>query len=255
MTTTLLLDSDIVAYQFAATAQENFDFKETGVCTIVEDLADVLPKVDKWIKELMGQLHGDELIVCLSVPTHEGFRIKVLPTYKMNRTGTVRPVHLQAIKDHLATAYTSYIRPELEADDVMGILATHPKYKDGMTIIVSEDKDMQTIPGLLFRPNRDTAPRFITTAFADRFHMYQTLTGDSVDNYKGCPGIGPVKADRILDDALNDYWPSVVETYEAKGLTEEDALVQARVARICRYSDYDLDKKEVKLWNPPRAVQ
>jgi DNA polymerase-1 len=251
MTTTLLLDSDIVAYQFASAAQENYDFKDTGVCIICKDLTEVTPLVDEWITALMKQLHADELIVCLSVPTHEGFRLKVLPSYKSNRSGTIRPLLLQPLKDHLANAYPSYIRPELEADDVMGILATHPtKFKGGMTIIVSEDKDMQTIPGLLFRPNRDTTPRFITTASADRYHMYQTLVGDAVDGYKGCHGIGPVKAERILDDALNDYWPSVVAAYEAKGLTEEDALVQARVARICRYSDYDLDKKEVKLWNP-----
>jgi DNA polymerase-1 len=43
----------------------------------------------------------------------------------------------------------------------------------------------------------------------------------------------------------------VVAAFESKGLTEEDALVQARVARICRASDYDFKTKEVKLWNPP----
>jgi hypothetical protein len=39
----------------------------------------------------------------------------------------------------------------------------------------------------------------ITEAQADRFHMIQTLTGDVTDGYPGCPGIGPVKAEQILN--------------------------------------------------------
>ena len=37
------------------------------------------------------------------------------------------------------------------------------------------------------------------------------------------------------------------------GLTEEDALVQARVARILRANEYDFGTGEVKLWEPSRA--
>ena len=68
-----------------------------------------------------------------------------------------------------------------------------------------------------------------------------------------CPGVGPVKAEECLAEAKiygGPYWSAVVATYENKGLTEEDALVQARVARICRADDYDFKNKEVRLWNP-----
>lgn len=33
------------------------------------------------------------------------------------------------------------------------------------------------------------------------------------------------------------------------GMTKEDALLNARMARILRAEDYDFKKKEVKLWN------
>ena len=83
---------------------------------------------------------------------------------------------------------------------------------------------------------------------ADRFHLYQTLVGDQTDNYKGCPGVGPVKAETAL--GANPTWASVVGCYEKAGLTEEDALVQARVARILRHGEYNKMTCEVKLWTP-----
>lgn len=47
---------------------------------------------------------------------------------------------------------------------------------------------------------------------------------------------------------LNEMWKLVVETYKSKGFTEEDALRNARMARILRAEDYDFNNKEIKLW-------
>ena len=52
----------------------------------------------------------------------------------------------------------------------------------------------------------------------------------------------------VLDE--KEAWQVVVETYASKGLTEEEALQQARVARILRHTDYDVEKEEVVLWKP-----
>lgn len=130
---------------------------------------------------------------------------------------------------------------------IMGILSTHPKLVPGKRIIVSEDKDLQTIPGWIWNPAKDAKPRYISEEQADYFHLYQTLVGDTTDGYKGCPGIGKTKAPGILQEG---GWEAVRSAYARKGLTEEDALLQARVARICRASDYDFKKQEVILWNP-----
>ena len=43
---------------------------------------------------------------------------------------------------------------------------------------------------------------------------------------------------------------SRVETFEEKGLTEEDALINAQLARILTTNDYDHEKKEPILWTP-----
>lgn len=246
MKRTLLVDADIFAFKFAAKAQRLTPF---GLA--VDELADVTPKVDECLSDLLVQLKATNLIICLSCPSAEGWRMKVLPSYKGNRKDTVRPVLLQALKDHMESSYPSYRKPTLEADDIMGILSTHPTLVPGERIIVSEDKDMKTIPGWLFNPAKHTKPVLITEEAADHFHLWQALAGDTTDGYKGCPGVGPVKADAALNTPeLGCCWEAVVSVYLARGHTEEDALVQARVARISRSSDYDFKNKETILWTP-----
>ena len=38
--------------------------------------------------------------------------------------------------------------------------------------------------------------------------------------------------------------------FEDKGYTQEDALTNARLARILTVDDYDFNKKQPKLWSP-----
>lgn len=238
------------------------------------------PQIDALLADWKEKLKADELIICLSCPHEENFRLKVLPSYKGNRDYSNRPALLGPIKEYLAEAYKTYARPTLEADDVMGILSTHPKLIPGKKIIVSEDKDMKTIPGWLWNPAKDSKPRLIEQLEADWRHLYQTLIGDSTDGYKGCPGVGKDTAFEVLGDGsfavgqvayehtfksgprkgtvevryrkerMDSRWEAIVSWFARAGLSEEDALIQARVARICRASDYDFKNKEVRLWQP-----
>lgn len=138
----------------------------------------------------------------------------------------------------------------LEADDLMGILATTEGYED--SIVVTLDKDLKTIPGRHYNPVKDDKPRTVTQAEADRYWLYQTLIGDSTDGYKGCPLIGPVKAEKILgtETSLGALWGRVEATYKAAGVGVAGCLQQARVARILRRSDYCKDTKTIRLWHP-----
>ena len=87
---------------------------------------------------------------------------------------------------------------------------------------------------------------------ANKFHIFQTLVGDSTDNYKGCPSYGPKKAEKLMDgeDDINNLWTKVLTAFDKAGLSTGHALTQARVARILRYGDFDFNTKQVKLWNP-----
>lgn len=248
--TTILVDADIVAYKFAAAAEENFFFDEGVPLQLLDNFDQVSVQIDEYLAELMTKLGGTKLVLALSCPSEENFRLPVLPSYKENRKGVQRPTYLKPVREWLIKNYPNaiYQRPTLEGDDVMGILATS-KVIPGKKIIVSEDKDLQQIPGWLYNPRKDDKPRQITEEAGDYYFYTQTLTGDPTDNYKGCPGIGKVRAEKILSEA-EDKWAAIVETYESKGLTEEDALVQARCARICRAADYDFKGRKVILWSP-----
>lgn len=249
LTTTLLIDADIVAFKIASTSQKAFKFDgpDSPPCLQVDEWEEVAPRLDELMQEYLSKTKADDLIICLSCPTDEGWRKAIYPDYKAHRDYSNRPVYLDRCKDYLAEHYRSFRKPTMEADDIMGILSTHSKLVPGKRIIVSEDKDLQTIPGWLWNPAKDAKPRLIAEEQADYFHLYQALIGDTTDGYKGCPGIGPVKAQAILQEGK---WEAVRSAFVRKGLTEEDALLQARVARICRASDYDFKKQEVILWNP-----
>jgi DNA polymerase-1 len=170
------------------------------------------------------------------------------------------------------------MRPNLEADDVMGIFSTNPKYKPGAKkIIVSIDKDMQTIPGWLFNPDKDYQPWEVTKEHADRFHLAQALGGDQTDNYAGCPSIGFATAWNALETLVKpesfehtfksgkrqgeteirwtkteaeDMWDVVLANFDKQGLNEQAALLQAQVSRILRHGEYQSKKQKVVLYEP-----
>lgn len=254
MTRLLLIDADVVAYNAAAACEKATHWGDgywTWHCDENEVRQAVLDKIDQYREAL------DATDVKLCLTDSEGnFRFGVLPSYKGNRKSTKKPLVLKAIKEWLIEEHDAYFRPGLEGDDCMGILATAAGVK-GEKIIVSIDKDMKTIPGLYCR-DLESGVVEISEAEADYFHMYQTLMGDSTDGYAGCPGIGPKTAEAILAEAagsgdLEVLWPLVVKAFAKKGLSEADALQQARVARILRASDYDFKKKEPILWLPPQT--
>ena len=107
---------------------------------------------------------------------------------------------------------------------------------------------MQQIPG---RHYDMSGEKFfdVTKEEGRRFHLLQTLAGDSTDGYSGCPGYGMKKAEQLL--AEESYtWEPIVKAYKEKGLTEEDALLNARLARILTDEDYDFQKGTPILWTP-----
>ena len=278
-----MIDADIVAYRIASKNEQRYNWgadEETGeeiTTVIVNDPKDVEAQVHETIQEYLAATQADDFLICLSDDNYN-WRKKVLPSYKQNRKESIRPELLYPLKEFMYDQFPSARKDTLEADDVMGIYSTHPKLIAGRKIIVSEDKDMKTIPGWLWNPSKDLKPRLVSLEEADLFHMQQTLTGDTTDGYKGCPGAGKGEFDKIAaspfklvpyehtfkrgvrageteirfrKEPCETIWEAIVSQYEAKGLTEYHAITQARVARILRHTDFDYKKKEVILWQPP----
>lgn len=243
---TLLVDADIVAFQFAVVNQEEYVWDEDTSSTSL-DLGTAIEQVDYFIKELMKTTRASDALFCFT--SSPNFRYDVLPTYKHNRKGKEKPELLKDIRKHIEDNYKTKVKPTLEADDVIGILST---LNPDQMVIATIDKDLKQIAGHHYNWRKDKY-EYITQEQADRFFYKQILKGDPTDGYSGCPYIGEKRAEKILIDAKAegvDLWEAIVAAYEAKNLTEEDALQQARVARILRAEDWDFKKEEVILWKP-----
>ena len=132
--------------------------------------------------------------------------------------------------------------PTLEADDSMGIYAT--KYPGN--VIVSPDKDMRQIPGTLFNMEEST---LITYTEGAKWHLIQSAAGDNTDGYAGIPGVGVKRATKIFEE--NGWsWKTLVKAFAEKDLSEEIALMNARLAKILTTDDYDYDTQQPILWSP-----
>ncbi len=249
MKRTLLLDGDLYIFQICAAQERPVQFSDDLV-VLTGDPEECVRMFDRKVDGFMSEIKADEVILCFSASGRRYFRHDILPTYKSNRSATRKPITLSAVSEIIKSQYKCFTRPGLEGDDVMGILSTNRSIIKGERIIVSDDKDMKTIPGLLWRDGKVIE---IDEETANYHHMLQTLVGDSSDGYTGCPTVGPVKAASILgtDRTYAALWPKVVKAFDKKGFGEEYALTQARVARILRSEDYDYNLKQPILWRPP----
>lgn len=255
-----LIDGDIVIYQIAYTNQKTVDWGDGEVDTAY-DYPGAERALDNFIEDIRDAVTipnaACQVRVLLSDKTN--FRYDVDRSYKHNRVGTRKPELYKHVKDYLRENWKCMVVEGLEADDALGILTTGDTWRPGEEkVICSTDKDMLTIPGLHFNWRTPDVGVFrISKEQADRHFYMQILTGDSSDGYPGCPGIGPVKAAKALNAPSQFEWDHpwlrIVAQYELKGLTEDDALVQARLARILRAEDWDNDTKRPILWTPPKG--
>lgn len=253
--TIALIDGDIFAYQAASAAQVVSPFDKTKRVQHV-DMEKAKAEVNRRINDAADAVGALNVIVCLTDRGNE-FRKELYPSYKANRVGP-KPALLLAVLEFIKKEWPTYLKPKLEADDVMGILATCDgrikAVKGYDPVIVSSDKDMLTIPARVYNPNKPQEGIVsVDPLDADRRFIFQTLTGDSTDGYPGIPRLGAKSrwAKKILSaETAEDAWLTLMEAAASKGCPYEFVLTQAQLARILRFPDYDYFKNEPILWTP-----
>jgi len=241
------MDADMLVFRACSSVEQEINWGD-GLWTLHANENEANIKVDEAVESLTNKVlnvlkYEGEYAILMCFSDKDNFRKHILPTYKANRVGKRKPVCYYGTKAWVEDKYECRQKPNLEADDVMGILST----KLENAIIVSGDKDFKTIPGKFYDFSRDTLYDLSETE-ADYWHLYQTLLGDTTDGYTGCPGIGAVTAKKLLDAECS--WHTVLQAFEKKGLSIKEAIVQAQVARILRCEDYDTNKGEPILWTP-----
>ena len=235
----ILCDADFIVYKSCAAAETEVDFGD-DVILVTSNFSDAYSATKRELTKIQNKLGAfADLILFFSDSVN--FRKKILPEYKGHRNRK-KPCGYKRIINALRKEYKVILKPTLEADDSMGIYAT----KFPGNIIASPDKDMRQIPGQLYN-FEDTFT--IEPDEGAKWHLIQSCAGDQTDGYSGVPGIGVKRAESLFKE--NGYsWKTAVKAFTDKGLTEEDALVNARLARILTVDDYDFTRKQPKLWSP-----
>ncbi len=246
MKTIMLIDADVLAYQSAFTAQANIQWDEE-LWTVHTDLAVAKTWIVDRLETFKKRLKADDFILALS--DKNNFRRKLFPDYKANRRSKFAPIGLDPIRVWMGEEYGTVTYPNLEADDVLAILATERPNRNDQRVIVSIDKDFKGVPCKFYDFNRGEM-HDITEEEANAYHLMQTIAGDSTDGFKGVPGIGVVKAKRLLD-TNGANWDTVLKAYADAGMTEEEALTNAWMAYLIRKDEYNHKHKKLKyLWMP-----
>lgn len=247
---TLVLDGDAITYRYAAAIAPKLH-RYYDLANLDADMFVASQTIDDHVASIAHKLGAKDIIFCYGDMLRDYFRKDILPSYKANRGTKPLPAIVTNLRRYTTERYQWARKAFLEADDVMGIYATMPHREE--MIVVSNDKDMLTIPGYHynFTLKQDARVIEISEEEANKNHLLQTLIGDSSDNYSGCPGIGPAKAKALLDNVEpKDMWKVILATFRARGCTSEDALVQARISKILRYEDWDRSKQQPILWSP-----
>ena len=222
--TAVLVDGDSLVYRCGFAAEKTFylvaeqagenteytackDYKEAKGRAVdlsciwtrkeIEPIENCLHTVKSALRGITEATGSTELIVVLSGKSN--FREDIYPEYKANRINVPKPKYYREIRDYLVQHWKAVVtKDNLEADDLLGIYAMQLRSDGRDLVIVTQDKDLDQIPGRHYD--------WTTAAFEDispeqgiRNFYTQLLTGDSTDNIKGCPGIGPAKAKAALE--------------------------------------------------------
>jgi DNA polymerase-1 len=237
----LLIDSDFLAYKAAQACEIGIDFGE-DVIIAQSQFSDVLRVFHNELNKVTKAMMEDDFILYFS--STENFRKKIYPDYKGHRMKR-KPLGYKRLVNYCRENHNFKLIEGLEADDTIGIEAT--RFADPSNIIVSPDKDVRQIPSALWNLTDDVVE--ITKDDGDRWHLIQSLSGDPTDGYSGCPGIGVKRATELLDKNENK-WEAVCKAYRDRGLSDDDALLNARLAKIVQKEDFDHDRNQPILWTP-----
>lgn len=164
-----LIDADIIGYRVGFTTQDTS-----------EEIAHV--RTDELIRRIAHQTEAKDYQCFLS--GEDNFRYLLYPEYKGNRIGKPKPIHLEAIREHIVRYHSGKIINGREADDELCI--EHAARGEG-SIIASIDKDLLQSPGWHFNFVKEVVT-YVTPLDGLRAFYTQVIAGDGADNIPSYDG-------------------------------------------------------------------
>ncbi len=165
----------------------------------------------RFISDFVEQVRPERIGVAFDQGLRSGtsFRHGIFPAYKANRDAPPADLarQFQLCREfcrHLGLA--EFASAEYEADDIIGTLAARSRAAGLRNVLVTRDKDLSQLirDGDVYwdyidnarYQYRDIGPRF--GAIPELIADFLALTGDTVDNIPGVPGIGKKTAAELF---------------------------------------------------------
>ncbi len=224
------IDGDVLRYELGAVAMEKELVFDIEVIRPWPD-ADVRALVDDRIQHIMERTGATKVEIYLTGPGNFRNEIATIAPYKGNRQGLEKPYHWQTVSDYLIESGAK-VCCGIEADDALAMrgAALGPT----QYTVASRDKDLRMTPCRHYSwACGETQPEigpFVVQGIGEvechtrtrvnnkgktvhehkmkgnglKFFYGQLLTGDGVDNIKGCKGVGPKNAVDLILTAMTE---------------------------------------------------
>jgi len=158
---------------------------------------------------LLEQTGAEHMAVAFDESLSKGHRNEIYPEYKANRDPAPEELKRQfswARSVAEAMGLQCFVDSRYEADDLIGTLAEFWRARGHPICVVTSDKDLAQLVGENdhwwdFARNQKLNAKQLTEKFGvmpEQMADYLALTGDSVDNIPGVPGVGPKSASALL---------------------------------------------------------
>ena len=158
---------------------------------------------------LLEQTGAEHIAIAFDESLSKGHRNEIYPEYKANRDPAPEELKRQfpwARSVAEAMGLQCFVDSRYEADDVIGTLAEFWRARGHPICVVTADKDLAQLIGENdhwwdFSRNQKLNAKQLTEKFGvmpEQMADYLALTGDSVDNIPGVPGVGPKSASALL---------------------------------------------------------
>jgi len=193
--------------------------------------------VMRTIKSLIKKFNPDKAVVVWDQGKCER-RIKIYPEYKAQRNikkneKSRKIIHRQRkiCQELFAMLPVKQLSSQgIEADDIIGILC---EKLNGKKIIVSNDQDFYQLIASDVQIFNSNSEHLINRKNIDKilgfplkyYLLYKSIVGDSSDNIKGIPGLGPVKTKKLINDVLRSGKKLPIKSEEQEILDRNKYLI------------------------------